>query len=165
MVERLLAAGARTDIQNLEGQVPERMVYDPRSPVAFSRKWGIPVKQSPPRAQDLVRFGEPLKMTPVQGEIQDLIEHAKKPAHSPASPDSANPGKRRQCINQLRQIEGAKQMWALENRKSDSSVPAATDLNAYLKGGAMPVCPAGGQYTLGAVSEQPKCDVPGHSLR
>lgn len=163
VVERLLAAGARIDLQNLDGQVPERMFYDPRSAGNYSRKWGIPVKQSPIRRVGPV-FGAPSKLTPQQAEIQDLFDRTKK-AGSPASPDSANPGKQRQCINQLRQIEGAKQMWALENRKSDSSVPAATDLNAYLKGGAMPVCPAGGQYTLGAVSEQPKCDVPGHSLR
>ncbi len=89
VVERLLAAGARTDIQNLEERTPEQMVYDPRSPGAYSRQWGIPVKQRPSHgAQDLVTFGSPRKLAP---EIQELFDRSKKPADSPDVPDSAQP--------------------------------------------------------------------------
>jgi prepilin-type N-terminal cleavage/methylation domain-containing protein len=68
------------------------------------------------------------------------------------------------CIQNLRQIDGAKQMWATENRKTDSDVPNETDVAAYLKGNAMPQCPGNGRYTLHAVSENPTCDAPGHTL-
>lgn len=96
VVERLLAAGARTDIQNLEDRPPEQMVYDPRLPDAYSRQWGIPVKQKPIPGvplQNIMTFGE-FKMTPAQAEIQELFDRSKKPADSPASPDAANPEKR-----------------------------------------------------------------------
>src|SRR5258706_5124264 len=52
------------------------------------------------------------------------------------------------CINNLRQIDGAKQQWALENRQTDAAVPVATDITPYLKGGAMPLCPAAGTYAI-----------------
>jgi prepilin-type N-terminal cleavage/methylation domain-containing protein len=68
------------------------------------------------------------------------------------------------CIQNLRQIDGAKQMWATENRKTDSDVPSEADVAAYLKGNAMPSCPGNGRYSVRAVSENPTCDAPGHTL-
>jgi prepilin-type N-terminal cleavage/methylation domain-containing protein len=68
------------------------------------------------------------------------------------------------CIQNLRQIDGAKQMWATENRKTDSDVPTEADVAAYLKGNAMPICPGNGRYSIRAVSENPICDAPGHTL-
>ena len=72
---------------------------------------------------------------------------------------------RNACINNLRQIDGAKQMWATENRKSDADVPTESDIGVYLKGNTMPTCPGtGAPYRIGAVSENPVCDSPGHTL-
>src|SRR5437667_6027689 len=68
------------------------------------------------------------------------------------------------CINNLRQIDGAKQQWAVENKKVDSDTPATTDVSPYLKGSTMPTCPANGNYTLNVVSSNPTCDVSGHTL-
>ncbi len=68
------------------------------------------------------------------------------------------------CINNLRQIDGAKQQWALENRKPANAVPTAQDVAPYLRGGILPACPAGGQYTLNAVGATPTCSIPGHVL-
>jgi prepilin-type N-terminal cleavage/methylation domain-containing protein len=67
------------------------------------------------------------------------------------------------CINNLRQIDNAKQLWATENRKVDSDVPSEADIAPYLNKG-MPTCPGSGRYTLHAVSESPTCDAPGHTL-
>ena len=36
------------------------------------------------------------------------------------------------CINNLRQIDSAKQQWALENRQTGGATPAQTDLEPYL---------------------------------
>ncbi len=68
------------------------------------------------------------------------------------------------CINNLRQIDGAKQQWALENKKNAEDIPTATDIAAYLKGNALPTCPAGGGYTLNAVGAEATCSIPGHVL-
>jgi hypothetical protein len=66
------------------------------------------------------------------------------------------------CINNLRQIDAAKNEWALEKRKNLHAVPAKEDLLPYL--GKWPVCPVSGHYTIGPVGELPTCSVPGHRL-
>jgi hypothetical protein len=68
------------------------------------------------------------------------------------------------CISNLRQIDAAKQQWALVNNKTDEVVPTAPDLLPYLKGGVFPVCPGGGTYTINAVGLPPICSVSGHAL-
>ena len=68
------------------------------------------------------------------------------------------------CITNLHQIDGAKQVWATENRKTDADVPAEADIGAYLKGNTMPLCPGGGKYVIHPVSENPTCDQAGHTL-
>lgn len=70
------------------------------------------------------------------------------------------------CINNLRQIDGAKQQWALEQKKPPEAVPTQNDLLPYLRtaNGNFPTCPASGIYILGPVSAPPVCSVPGHTL-
>jgi prepilin-type N-terminal cleavage/methylation domain-containing protein len=69
------------------------------------------------------------------------------------------------CINNLRQIDGAKEQWALENKKSagTATTGSETGIEAYIKGGA-PTCPGGGSYTYQAVDSSPTCTISGHSL-
>lgn len=63
------------------------------------------------------------------------------------------------CINNLRQIDGAMQQFAIENRKRvGDPVSFPTDLTPYLKLNAtsqIPACPAGGGYTVAAVGIDP----------
>jgi hypothetical protein len=66
------------------------------------------------------------------------------------------------CINNLRQIDAAKQEWALEKDKKPGDTPSAQDLKPFLKNSALPACPAGGTYTIGAVSNNPACSIPAH---
>src|SRR6266498_934614 len=68
------------------------------------------------------------------------------------------------CINNLRQIDGAKQQWALENKKAATAVPSAQDIQPYFPNNAIPACPAGGVYTLNSVETLPTCNIPGHVL-
>jgi hypothetical protein len=68
------------------------------------------------------------------------------------------------CINNLRQIDGAKQQWALESKKGESAFPTPKDLAPYFKDGVIPGCPAGGKYTLNNVGAAPTCSVVGHAL-
>lgn len=71
------------------------------------------------------------------------------------------------CINNLRQIDGAKQQWALENKKAVGALVSANDVSPYIKGDALPACPSGGTYTLNLVGINPTCSlgaVQGHTL-
>jgi prepilin-type N-terminal cleavage/methylation domain-containing protein len=69
------------------------------------------------------------------------------------------------CINNLRQIDGAKEQWALEQRKTTGDAIDQGQVNAYLKGNATPVCPANGSYgDYGAVGTSPACTIAGHVL-
>lgn len=68
------------------------------------------------------------------------------------------------CINHLRQLDGAKQQWALENKKTAEAIPTTQDLTPYLKDNILPVCPNGGKYTVGAMNDAPTCSSDGHTL-
>jgi prepilin-type N-terminal cleavage/methylation domain-containing protein len=71
------------------------------------------------------------------------------------------------CINNLRQIDGAAQQWALENKKTSDTPYALTDILPYIRldRGTLPGCPANGTYSPGAaVSNSPTCTIPGHTL-
>jgi hypothetical protein len=69
------------------------------------------------------------------------------------------------CINNLRQIEGAKQQWALEKNMPATAIPSKEDLEPYLAGKTFPACPGGGHYTIGAVDQSPTCSIRGHRLK
>ena len=72
------------------------------------------------------------------------------------------------CINNLRQIDGAIQQWALENKKDTTAAVVFTDISSYLKNSV--ICPSGGiafsdSYTITDVSTKPLCKkVPGAGL-
>jgi prepilin-type N-terminal cleavage/methylation domain-containing protein len=70
-----------------------------------------------------------------------------------------NTSQKNACINNLRQIDGAKNQWALENKKQDTDTPANTDIQVYLKGNTVPSCPSNGNYTLNPVSTLPNCSL------
>src|SRR5258708_9054637 len=69
------------------------------------------------------------------------------------------------CIANLKTIEGAKAVWALEMKKGDADVPTDADLfgpDKNIKDN--PSCPANGTYDIRPVSEAPTCTVPEHTL-
>ena len=72
------------------------------------------------------------------------------------------------CINHLRQIDAAKQQWALKNNKTNGPV-TWNDVLPYMGRNtrkAMPLCPQGGTYILGNIGDLPKCSSGGdhHTL-
>ncbi len=58
------------------------------------------------------------------------------------------------CINNLRQIDGAAQQLALENKLAATATVTTAELVPYLK--APPVCPAGGASATFATSYSPQ---------
>jgi regulatory protein YycI of two-component signal transduction system YycFG len=81
-----------------------------------------------------------------------------------AAQQSDADAERNACINNLRQIDAAKQQWALEKNKTADAVPIEQDLLPYFKDGVFPACPSGGVYAINAVGEVPTCSIPGHVL-
>jgi len=68
------------------------------------------------------------------------------------------------CINNLRQIDGAAQQWALETKQATNALPGFTDISPYLKSSV--VCPAGGSsatfatsYSLQTIDKKPLCQI------
>ncbi len=68
------------------------------------------------------------------------------------------------CLNNLREIDGAKQQWGLENNKLNADTPISSDLSVYLKHNIFPECPGGGAYTIGNLGELPLCNIAGHTF-
>lgn len=67
------------------------------------------------------------------------------------------------CISNLKQIDAAKEQWAMDNNKSNGDACEMTNLVPnYLK--STPSCPSGGTYTVGNVGANPTCNIAGHSL-
>jgi prepilin-type N-terminal cleavage/methylation domain-containing protein len=73
------------------------------------------------------------------------------------------------CINNLRQIDGAKQQWALETKQNGTATPVVTDIDPYLGrsgSAATTICPAAGtggtfasSYTINDVATPPACQI------
>jgi prepilin-type N-terminal cleavage/methylation domain-containing protein len=77
------------------------------------------------------------------------------------------------CINNLRQIDSAKQQWALENNQTAAATPGAAVLAIYLgrgsSGSTINVgggqvqgqinCPSSGTYTINDVQTKPSCSI------
>jgi len=71
------------------------------------------------------------------------------------------------CIANLKQMDGAKASWALEQKKNNADTPGDTDLfgaTSYIRD--KPACPGGGTYALNQVDQKPTCtqSSAGHSL-
>jgi general secretion pathway protein G len=64
------------------------------------------------------------------------------------------------CINNLKQIDGAINEWALENNKSNgATIGSIATVSAYIKlnaNNSVPGCPAGGTYTTTTVGANPQ---------
>jgi hypothetical protein len=99
--------------------------------------------------------------------IAGLLAYVVIPNFFPGRP----PMQQFSCVANLRQLEGAKEQWALEFHKSTNDIVTATDLLPYYAVGgttnhrAMLNCPQGGTYTLGRVGELPSCSISEHTAK
>ena len=80
----------------------------------------------------------------------------------PAASKGRQSAQRAACLNNLRQLDIAKEQWAIDKDKRSGDVPTAADLQPYLKNPL--VCPLGGRYIIGPVGRPPRCSLPEHSL-
>ena len=72
------------------------------------------------------------------------------------------------CINNLRQIDGAKQEWALETKAASTATPLDSNIQPYMgrgSGGSLPVCPLDSanafdsSYSIQNLSVAPTCRI------
>jgi hypothetical protein len=80
-------------------------------------------------------------------------------------------GKSNACINNLRQIDAAKNEWALEHNAKSNDIITINDIRPYIERernnsfikldakGNLPKCPSGGIYTIGKIDEPPTCSL------
>jgi prepilin-type N-terminal cleavage/methylation domain-containing protein len=85
----------------------------------------------------------------------------------PAFMKSRTQARRQVCIENISQIESAKQQWGLENNKKDGDAVADDNLfgsDSYIK--IKPLCPGGGTYDLKFIGTPATCTLAteGHSL-
>ena len=76
---------------------------------------------------------------------------------------------KKSCIANLRQINSAKEQWAMDNNATNGSaipggLPTLVGSTEFLK--STPSCPGGGTYTLGNIGADPTCTLAaqGHVL-
>jgi len=100
-----------------------------------------------------------------KAEVDRVNAQAEQRAREQAQQAQNRDAQRDVCVNQMRQLEVAKQQWALERGRTPDSQPSPQELTTYLPNRQMPVCPAGGQYTFGTVSNPVACSAPGHVLQ
>ena len=76
------------------------------------------------------------------------------------------------CINNLRELDAAKEKWVLEHNAKTNDLVTLDDIKRYLPPygepngyikldakGNLPRCPAGGVYSIGKVGEFPTCSI------
>ncbi|CAN5559486.1 N/A [soil metagenome] len=64
------------------------------------------------------------------------------------------------CIANLKEIEAAKEQWAMVNKKGATDSPVSSDLvgtatDGFIK--VFPSCPTNGTYTIGSMQQRPTC--------
>jgi len=68
------------------------------------------------------------------------------------------------CINNLRQIDSAKEQWAMAGQKADGDAPDVAAACQYIRGSTAPTCPKGGTYEFNPIGSTPTCSIPGHEM-
>ena len=67
------------------------------------------------------------------------------------------------CMSNLRQLDSAKEQWAISVNASNETVVVTNEVTGYIKGNTMPWCQAVRRqtYALGKMGENPSCSVHG----
>ncbi len=79
---------------------------------------------------------------------------------------SRDSAQRTACLNNLRQIESAKDQWAIATGKASGDALDESEVDTYIRKGR-PDCPTKGTYTYGPVGSLPTCSLGislGHQL-
>ncbi len=75
----------------------------------------------------------------------------------PSGMKAAEKSRKTMCMSNLRQINIAKETWALMDNRQTGEPVVVNEINEFIK--KPPKCPAGGIYTYGAVGTNPTCSL------
>lgn len=66
------------------------------------------------------------------------------------------------CVANLKQIDSAKQQWAMDTKAGTTATPGSTDISpTYVR--TIPNCPGGGTYTINNMATLPTCSIGANS--
>jgi hypothetical protein len=161
------------ELEQLRAKVEETKDYVPPTEVARLRKENEEVhrlRNEIRQARDEVKQAQAQLKTAsgnpqVASENNKLKSELEQLRQSSAAQNAQNA--LNTCLNNMRQIAGAAQQWAVQRQKPNGTPLSPADLMEAAKilpGGRVPVCPAGGAYGVVVVGANPQCSVPGHVL-
>ena len=62
------------------------------------------------------------------------------------------------CVANLKQLDSAKQQWAMDQKAGSTASPASSDLSpTYVR--SYPTCPESGTYTINDIGTLPTCSI------
>ena len=62
------------------------------------------------------------------------------------------------CVANLKQLDSAKQQWAMDQKAGSTASPASSDLSpTYVR--SYPTCPESGTYTINNIATLPTCSI------
>jgi hypothetical protein len=97
------------------------------------------------------------KIGMVMGYAGILVSMLMLAAALPSLPLPRPKARKMACIANLKQIDAAKESWALEHKRTKGEPADEGQITAYLKNSARPICPAGGVYRYDVVGVPPTC--------
>lgn len=72
--------------------------------------------------------------------------------------------RRHNCVYNMRQMDNAKEQWAIDTGATNGAPVLMEDIARYLPNKQSPGCPAGGTYKIGVVEEPTSCTMHGTAL-
>lgn len=171
---RLLCAPAIERIPFVTAYAEMNIAWSNVTKIAFQRKEQKAVLSL--RNGDLLQGSIPLttmrvraligELTIPMTNVEEIAFNGAVDLPSAAAPLNDTPQARNACINTLRQIDGAKEQWAMENNRADGDRPGPNDISPYIRNGFQALhCPSGGTLSINALGAAPTCTVPGHTIR
>lgn len=164
-IQKLRAQVAETDRLRRDSEELSRLrneTRELRQTKEQFQKLQVETQQLRATVQELQQANVENQRLRAQNQQLQQMQTAAAQAGAQANPAMAQ---RNACIANLKQLDGATQQWALENKLNAYTRVDANSIRVYLRGQQLPPCPGGGVYTFGAVRDGPRCSIPGHSLR
>ena len=82
----------------------------------------------------------------------------------PSFAKARDTARKNDCINNLRLIDAAQEQIMMDQDMASGDSIGDDAIIEYMRGGAIPSCPASGTYSYGTAGTAPDCDATGHDL-
>ena len=127
-------------------------------------KWGLLMETRGGETRVRALLAHPFTpMVVVETKAQAAARRATEALMAEAEKAAMARRRRNTCINNLRQMDSAKEQWAMaQNRRNDAPIDKAGVCEYIKNRGRDIVCPDGGTYTWGNIGEDPACSQPDH---